>query len=288
MTLSTPIHTELKPPRESVGQHPSLGRHGTARLSIALDTVSIIAAAGTTLLPNVLAGPPAMQGSARGTAAVVFLAAVVLLGAVIASARGGVGVHFLWGGSVAYLLYNAVMLVFATPYNRLFLAYLGMLGLAIFSLIRFVRLTRRPVSTPRGPRRVVAGYLVVTAALNAGLWLSTIVPSIWSPSPGTVVDGLGVATNPVWVQDLAFWIPAMIIVAHRLWSGHAGATILAGSALVFAVLESVSIAVDQAFGVAADPTSPVVSLAVVPIFVVLALVATGMAVFLGAVSDEPS
>ena len=227
------------------------------------------------------------SGSARGTATVVFLAAVILVVAVTTSSEGRVGMHFLWGGSVAYLLYNAVMLVFATPYNRLFLPVRRMLGLAIFSLIGFVRCTRPPVSTPRGARRVVASYLLVTAALNAALWLSTIIPSIVSRSPGAVVEGLGVATNPVWVQDLAFWIPAMVIVAHRVWSGRAEGMMLAGSALVFAVLESVSIAVDQAFGVAADPTSPVVSLAVVPVFVVLACLASGMAIFLVAVSDEP-
>jgi hypothetical protein len=37
-------------------------------------------------------------------------------------------------------------------------------------------------------------------------------------------------------------------------------------------IESVSIAVDQSFGHAADPASSVVSLAIVPVFVVLALV----------------
>ena len=236
---------------------------------------------------NVLSGPAAMAGRPHGTATVVFLAAVILVVAVTTSTEGRVGMHFLWGGSVAYLLLQRGDAGVRHAVQPAVPVYLGMLGLAIFTLIAFVRCTRPPVSTPRGARRVVASYLLVTAALNAALWLSTIIPSIVSRSPGAVVEGLGVATNPVWVQDLAFWIPAMVIVAHRVWSGRAEGMMLAGSALVFAVLESVSIAVDQAFGVAADPTSPVVSLAVVPVFVVLACLASGMAIFLVAVSDEP-
>ena len=45
---------------------------------------------------------------------------------------------------------------------------------------------------------------------------------------------------------------------------------LAGGLLAFWILESVSIAVDQAFGVAADPSSLVVSTDLIPGFLVLA------------------
>jgi hypothetical protein len=37
----------------------------------------------------------------------------------------------LWLGSPAYLDYNAVLLLFATPFNHLFLLYVAMLPLSI-------------------------------------------------------------------------------------------------------------------------------------------------------------
>ena len=51
--------------------------------------------------------------------------------------------------------------------------------------------------------------------------------------------------------------------------GRSLGIVLAGGLLSFWVLESVSIAVDQALGVAADPSSPVVSTALIPGFIVL-------------------
>jgi hypothetical protein len=45
-----------------------------------------------------------------------------------------------------------------------------------------------------------------------------------------------------------------------------------GALLTTYVLESVGVAVDQAFGHAADPASPVASAAVVPVFAALAVV----------------
>ena len=65
------------------------------------------------------------------------------------------------------------------------------------------------------------------------------------------------------------------MIGWWLWSGRPLGIVLAGGLLAFWILESVSIAVDQALGVAADPSSLVVSTALIPAFLVLA---TGQAV----------
>ena len=97
-----------------------------------------------------------------------------------------------------------------------------------------------------------------------------MVPSLWSDRPESITDGLGVATNPVYIQDLGFWLPVAAMIGWWLWSGRSLGIVLAGGLLAFWILESVSIAVDQAFGVAADPSSRVVSTALIPGFLVLA------------------
>ena len=61
------------------------------------------------------------------------------------------------------------------------------------------------------------------------LWLSTIVPSIFADRPGAVTDGDGVATNPVFVQDLAIWLPAAAVVALGLWRRRPWGALLAGA-----------------------------------------------------------
>ena len=211
-----------------------------------------------------------MQGSARGTALIVLVAAPLSIAGMVIARRGRIVGLMLWLGAVAYLLYNAVLFLFATPYNRLFLLDVAFLALAIFTLIRLVMAARtHAVSESPRVRHWLAGFIWAVVVLNCVAWLSRIIPSVLSDRPESITDGLGVATNPVYVQDLGFWLPAAAVIGWWLWSGRSLGIVLAGGLLSFWALESVSIAVDQALGVAADPSSPVVSTALIPGFIVL-------------------
>ncbi len=174
-------------------------------------------------------------------------------------------------GAVAYLVYNAVLLLFATPYNRAFLLYVTMLAFALFSLIGLVRSVGQQVRQQTGVRRFLAGYLLAVAVANAALWLARIVPDLLD-RPGALLDGTGLTTNPIFVQDLGFWLPAVVVIATWWWSGRPAGIILGGATLTFWVLESISVAADQFWGSAADPTSTVVSAQLVPGFAALAFV----------------
>ena len=82
--------------------------------------------------------------------------------------------------------------------------------------------------------------------------------------------GTGLTTNPVYVQDLAVWLPLAAIATWWLWQRSPRGVVLAGAYLAMWALESVSIAVDQWFGARADPLSGVVSMNMVLPFVLLA------------------
>jgi hypothetical protein len=254
------------------GQAP--GRGLVAWLSGALVIISVSAAAITVAVPEVLTGPAAMNGSARGTALVVLAMAMPTLVVSVRTARdGSVVATAVWLGALGYLTYNSVMFVFATPYNRLFLLYVAMLSLSFWTtiLLTWRALPAVPTTTVRWGRPV-AGYLWLIAALNALLWISTIGPSIVADRPGAVTDGLGVATNPVFVQDLAIWLPAAALAALGLWRRRPWGALLSGAVLVFWFIESIGIAVDQWFGSTADPASTVTSMTMVPAFAALAVV----------------
>jgi hypothetical protein len=254
------------------GQAP--GRGLVAWLSGALVIITVIAAAITLAVPEVLTGPAAMNGSARGTALVVLAMAMPTLVVSVRTARdGSVVATAVWLGALGYLTYNSVMFVFATPYNRLFLLYVAMLSLSFWTtiLLTWRALPAVPTTTVRWGRPV-AGYLWLIAALNALLWISTIGPSIVADRPGAVTDGLGVATNPVFVQDLAIWLPAAALAALGLWRRRPWGALLSGAVLVFWFIESIGIAVDQWFGSTADPASTVTSMTMVPAFAALAVV----------------
>lgn len=259
--------------REAVIRHRSAGFW----LSGALAVVTSAATAVTFFVPGVLRGTAVMNGSARGTALVaLFVAVPVLALAMLAEARGSVRAVIVWLGAVAYLLYNAVLFLLATPFNSLFLLYVAMFALSTWSAVMVLQ--RIDVSAfaarfdPRLPARGLATYLWVVAALNGLAWLVQVVPATFSAEPPTFLSGTGLTTSPVYVQDLSIWVPLMAVAAFWLWRRRDWGCVIAGTLLTMAVIESVGVAVDQAFGHAADPASSVASLAVVPVFAALAVI----------------
>lgn len=237
------------------------------------------AAASATMLadPGILAGTAAMNGSARGTALVALVLAVpTLLLSMLCATRGSARAVVVWLGAVAYLLYNSVMFLFATPFNRLFLLYVAMLSLALWAAGSVLaRLDVRVFPNPSSSRlvaRAIAVYAWVVAALNALAWLRQIVPGLSSHSTPAFLDGSGLLTSPVYVQDLAVWLPLMAVGAAWLWRRRPLGYVVVGALLALWVLESASVAVDQWFGHVADPASPAASAAVVPLFAALAVV----------------
>lgn len=246
-------------------------------LSGALAAVATAAAAAMVAVPGILGGTPAMNGSARGTALVVLgLAVPTLLLSMLWAWHGSARAVLVWLGAVGYLLYNAVMFLFATPFNRLFLLYVAMLALALWSAGSVLsRLDARVFPNPSASRlwlRVIAIYSWVVVAFNALAWLRGIVPGLLGREAPAFLAGTGLLTSPVYVQDLAVWLPLMAIGAAWLWMRRPRGYVVVGALLTLWVLESTSVAVDQWFGHTADPASPAASMAVVPLFAALAVV----------------
>lgn len=246
------------------------------RLSAALALTATASSLPTYFAGGLLTGPAAMNGSARGTALVVLVIAVpMLVLSMRAAARGSARALMIWLGAAGYLLYNAVMFLFATPFNELFLLYVAMLSLAVWSVVAVLvsididALGRR--FSPELPVKALAVYTWVVVALNTVAWLGTIGPAIVSGDP-SFLDGTGMTTNPVFVQDLAIWLPMLAVAAAWLWRRQPWGIALVGLGLVYWVIESISIAVDQWYGATADPSSSVVATSLVPVFAGLALI----------------
>jgi hypothetical protein len=262
-----------------------VGSEGRARavapaaswLSGALVLVIGLAAGMTFFADGTLSGTAAMNGSARGTALVfLVVTAPALVVAMILADRGSVRALVVWLGALMVSVYNAQMFLYATPFNQLFLAYVAVLALSIWSMVALLfhgTVGRIAAAVgPAMPVRLVAGYVGVIAVLNALLWLTAIVPAMLSDVPTTLLDGTGLTTNPVYVQDLAIWLPLAGVGAFWLWGRRPWGYAIVGGMLVMWIIESISIAADQWFGYQADPTSTVVSAAMVPAFAVLALI----------------
>lgn len=235
-------------------------------------------AAGFTLFGQaVLTGLPVMNGSARGTALVsLFIAVPVLVISALLVGRGAVRPLITWLGASAYLAYNAFMFLFMSPFNDLFLAYAAMFGLAVWVMATVLHAIRVPEFgkrfAPSLPARPLAAILAGIAVLNALAWIVQIVPAMFTSKAPAFLVGTGLTTPAGWAQDLAFWIPLMIVASVWMWQRRSWGLVLVGPLYVFGVIEGVGIAADQWMGHAADPSSPVVAAVMTPIFLVVAAV----------------
>ncbi|MBO0845727.1 MAG: hypothetical protein J2P22_09955 [Nocardioides sp.] len=247
---------------------------GSTALGAALAAATTLAAVLTLAVPGLLSGPAAMSGSARGTALVVLVGGVpALVVGLAGSLRGSIRMLTITGGAAAYLLYNAVMFLFATPVNQAFLVYELMLGLGLWFLVVLCRrLWVIGVTLELRPPRWVAVYVGTLVVLNALAWLSRVIDATLSRHPDSLLTGTGLTTNPVYVQDLAVWLPAYAWVAVGIWKAHGPRVLLGAAALTAWLLEAVGVAVDQWWAHHADPASQVASLAAVPAFAVVAVV----------------
>ncbi len=245
-------------------------------VSSLLAAVAAAAAAPTWFAGGILHGTEAMNGSARGTALVVLVAVVpILVGAMWFASRGSTRAVFVWLGAVAHLLYQAFLFTLATPFNALFLLYEAMLALSIWSAVLVISgldVHRLPaLFDDRLPHRGVARAIWVIVGLNALAWLGTVIPAL-GENPPTFLDGTGLTTNPIYVQDLALWLPLAAVSAWWLYRRDGRGLLFATTMLTYWVLEAPTIAVDQWVGATADPSSSVVSKSMVVPFLVLALV----------------
>lgn len=130
-----------------------------------------------------------------------------------------------WLAALGFVLYNALMFVFATPVNRLFLLYLVMLSLAAWSAGTLLWHTDTQalgrLIPARAPVRLAAGYLWALVALNGGAWLVRILPSLTGSGEPAYLRGTGMTTNIVYVQDLALWLPLTAVAGNLAVAGRA-------------------------------------------------------------------
>ena len=247
---------------------------GVAWLTGVLATASVVAGAGTVLWPGVLTGTVVMNGSARGTGLVVAaVGAPVLVVSLVRSRRGSVAATPLLLGSAAYLTYNAVMFCFATPFNALFPAYVTMLGAGVMLVARAVPLVASSARTlDRTLLRWVGVWILTVVVLNCLLWLAQVWRAALSEVPTEALSGTGLTTNPVWVQDLAVWLPVMAWLGLGALGVTRPRAALVTAGLAFWALEACGVAVDQWWGHRADPASIWASAGAVWLFLVTAIV----------------
>ena len=277
----------MSPPQWTVFRHDMKLAYW---LSGALSVVAAVVSAVAVFHPSLFRDPAMTAGNARGTDLVILVVAVpLLLVSMIATARGSIRATMVWLGALSYVLYNAVFFAFDVAFNQMFLLYVAVLSLAIWSLVALLLgidgARVQACFTNRLPVRTIAAYLVATTALFALTWLQDILPGLVRLTTPTSLQGTLMLTNPIQVMDFAVGFPVTILAAVWLWQRRPWGYVLAGLFLVYGIIETLSVSTDQTFGHMGDPAQ---SIAMVPVFTALTLVAlVPLALYLRAIRRWP-
>jgi hypothetical protein len=204
---------------------------------------SVVALAGQQVYERLTVGFLA-QALAQDIVNIVIVSPALALLAILAL-RGSIRAYPLWLGALLFTVYNYVIYSVAIPFGDLFLLWVAVLGLTLFALIGGSAVVDRAeflvdVGEQRAAR-VAAWFLLVVALLFGLLWLSEDVPALLSGSQPSTLADLGVVSNPVHVLDLAFFLPAIVLVAMSWLRGSRRAATFGPAFLVFVLLTGLPI-----------------------------------------------
>lgn len=155
--------------------------------------------------------------------------------------RGSVRAYVAWLGAVIYCAYTFMIYAFALHFGPLFLAYVAILSASMFalgaSLLDVVTGRIRVIGIGDRARRFVSIVLLVIGTMFAALWLSEIIPALLEDRVPAALEDAGLATNPVYVLDLALLLPAAIWVGialrrRRPWADVIAPALLIGTAWI--------------------------------------------------------
>jgi hypothetical protein len=183
----------------------------------------------------------------------------VLVVSAILALRGSMRAHLVWQGALGYLVYTYASYALAIEFNSLFLVYVALLGLSLYTLIGGLATTDSAeikAHFSRGtPVKAVSIFLAVVAVLFYLMWLSEDIPALLAGEVPQGVIEAEAPTDVVHVLDMAWILPANVLMAIWLWRRRALGYALAGTLLSFLsllVLAVMSMMVSQVlYGVAA-------------------------------------
>ncbi len=205
--------------------------HTNKILWILLAVLSLVAAAVGLASPGVYARVvtrEVMPGVLSQDGMTLVAAIIMVILAARAKERDTVG-QLVILGIVGFLFYAYGVYVIERLYNALYLVYMAIFGLSFYALIYGVASLEvgasRRVELPGLVRWVAVGVLLFIALMFDALWIGRLIPMMQSGEKPEFYYS-------IFILDLCFIMPAFVIVAVRLASKDALATLLAPALFV--------------------------------------------------------
>lgn len=157
--------------------------------------------------------------------------------------KGSYRAALVWLGTLLYLIYAYIVYGVAVHFNALFLVYVAALGVSAYAVLFTVNGLRRHAGKTAGnSARKLAGYTIMAVGvLFSLLWLSELIPALFTGKvPQSVVDA-GLWVNPIHVIDLAVVLPGFLLAGYLTLKSRPNGLFFVGPWLVFTVIMGTSI-----------------------------------------------
>lgn len=223
-------------------------------LSLAIAPLAAVASALGLLLPGLYRDPAWLIPQTRGQDLVTLVAMPVMAMTAHLSRRGAGRAQLVWLGILAYVAYTYVGAAFAYGFNELFLLYVALFGLSVFALgfglggLDAGALAAR--FDARTPRRAVVAFLALVALMLCALWLSQIVPFLFTGTLPDSIERSGGSLKFVFALDLGLVVPVSVLAARWLWRKRPWGYVLSGIVLIKASTMGLALLSMTAFAIA--------------------------------------
>ena len=203
-------------------------------------TVLFLAAASSLLgllRPGHYRAAPALVESYRMQDLTILVVGIpVLVVGLWYAARGSPQGRILWLGGLAYMTYMWASIAVQVPFNELFLVYVALFGLSLFTFVSGMVTTDAQAICRTLEGRLntslYSGALLIIGLGLAVLWLSDVVPPLLSGTVPLPIEETGQQAMVTHVIDLGVVVPSIFVSAAWLYRERTWGYVFAGVELV--------------------------------------------------------
>ena len=217
------------------------------------------------------------------------IAVPTLAGALYYAHQGSLRGYVVWLGATGYLLYTYASYALLTAFNELYLVYVALFGLTLFTLIggtARIDPTDLKDALDGHPVRGYVAFQALVAGLVALMWLAEVGPASLA---GTRPPSIAETTLPVPViqsLDLGVVVPSFALSAALLWKQRAWGYVFTGVLLVKGTTLGLAVLAMIVFMLQNGQTVPLPQIA---LFALLSLTGLGLTTrFVRAISPSVS
>ena len=202
--------------------------------------------------------------------------------------------RIVWLGGLAYMTYMWASIAVQIPFNELFLVYVALFGLSLFTFVGGMVTTDAQAICRTLEGRLntslYSGALVVIGLGLAILWLSDVVPPLLSGTVPLPIEETGQQAMVTHVIDLGVVVPSIFLSAAWLYQERMWGYAFAGVELVFGATLAAPIGVMTLVFISGDTVtvSPIAAVFTFLPILVAALVAVTYLRSMGQRTRQPS